>query len=74
MKIGMRELRIIIREEVEKNLRWTAGIFGGNLSSPSKGVTYMPPPGLGKKIERETDDIDTGEYEEKEDSRDDDTG
>lgn len=75
MKIGIRELRIIIREEIERNLRWTAGSFMGNLSAPSKGVTYMPLPGLGSSTERNTEDvINTGEYEEeKEESRDDDT-
>ena len=42
MKIKLSELRKIIREEVERNLRWSAGYFGGDLSSPQKGINYVP--------------------------------
>ena len=65
MKIRLSELRRMIREEVERNMLRTAGFFMGNLSRPSKGINYMPLPGLGATTEKEND-IDTGEYEEEE--------
>lgn len=63
MKIRLSDLRKIIREEVERNMLRTAGFFMGSLSRPSKGINYMPLPGLGATTEKE-DDIDTGEHEE----------
>ena len=65
MKIRLSDLRRMIREEVERNMLRTAGFFMGNLSRPSKGINYMPLPGLGATTEKEND-IDTGEYEEEE--------
>ena len=64
MKIRLSELRKIIREEVERNLRWSAGYFGGDLSQPSKGINYAPLQGLGSSTEEE--DIEH-EYEKEED-------
>ena len=68
MKIKLSDLRRIIREEVERNMLWTAGMVGGNLNQPRKGINYMPLPGLGASTEKteKTDDINTGEYEEEE--------
>jgi len=49
MKMTMSTLRKMIREEVERNLRWSAGISadGAKLNKPSKGINYGVPPGLG---------------------------
>jgi len=49
MKIKISTLRKIIREEVERNLRWSAGISsdGAKLNKPSKGINYGVPSGLG---------------------------
>lgn len=60
----------MIKEEMERNLRWTAGICSGGagLNKPSKGVNFGVPPGLGsdfsgdnesKEMENEVE-----EYEE----------
>jgi len=68
MKLTIGELRQAIREELERNLRWTAGFFGGNLSQPS--TVHMPLPGLGATTEEEND-ANTGEHEEKEKDRED---
>ena len=47
MRITLSELKKIIREEVERNMRWSAGFFmGGNIGKGRKG-TIVPPPGLG---------------------------
>lgn len=46
-------LRYLIREEVEKNLRWSAGYFSiGGAGRPRKG-TEFPPQGLGDEEENE---------------------
>lgn len=52
MKVdAVEELKVFIREEVERNLRWSAGFFGGgNISKGRKG-TIVPPPGLGSEDE-----------------------
>lgn len=63
MKITLFELRKIIREEVERNLRWSAGYFGGDLSSPQKGINYVPLQGLGSSTE-EKNKIENYEEEE----------
>ncbi len=63
MKITLSELRKIIREEVERNLRWSAGYFGGDLSSPQKGINYVPLQGLGSSTE-EKNKIENYEEEE----------
>lgn len=50
MKIKMSTLRKIIREEMERNLRWTAGIMAGGLglnNPTTRGTDYRVPPGLG---------------------------
>lgn len=64
MKIKLSELRRIIREEVERNLRATAGFFGGNISQPRKSIGSTPLPGLGANIEYKEEH--TGEHEEEE--------
>lgn len=57
MKIRMSNLRKMIREEVERNLRWSAGISadGAKLNKPSKGINYGVPPGLGSDSGDEND-------------------
>jgi hypothetical protein len=61
MYITIRELRSIIKEEVERNSRWTAGLFGGGQSGGYHGGDgVLPPPGLGSSEESE----DYGEKEE----------
>ena len=64
MKIRLGELRKIIREEVERNLRATAGFFGDNISQPRKSIGSMPLPGLGANTEYKEEH--TGEHEEEE--------
>ena len=59
MQLTLELLRIIIKEEVERNLRWSSGFFGGVGSRSRKG-TEIPPPGLGTEEE---------EYVEKEEER-----
>lgn len=62
MKITVGELRQIIREEVERNMRWSAGFFtGGGISKGRKG-TVTPPPGLGSEEENK----DYGEEQQEE--------
>jgi hypothetical protein len=63
MRIKLSDLRRIIREEVERNLRWTAGFFGGNLSQPS--TLHTPLPGLGVTVEKDND-YNNREHEEEE--------
>jgi len=63
MKITLKELRALIREEVERNLRNTAGFFGGSLSQPRKGIASTPLPGLGASTEERE------EYEEYEEEQ-----
>lgn len=45
----MSTLRKIIREEMYRNLAWTAGIAAGGagLNKPSRGIKYGVPQGLG---------------------------
>ena len=50
MKIKLGMLRTMIREEVERNVRWNAG-FGINGMTDSCNVD--PPPGLGQTQEDE---------------------
>ena len=46
--LTLRRLREIIREEVDRNLRWSAGFFGGGQSGGIEGGSgASPPPGLG---------------------------
>lgn len=64
----MSTLRKIIREEVERNLRWSAGISadGAKLNKPSKGINYGVPPGLGSDPGEDVDtDIDKENKETK---------
>lgn len=35
MHMTLRQLRSLIHEEVDRNMRWSAGIFGGGISNPS---------------------------------------
>lgn len=51
MKITIQKLKQLIRDQVERNLRWSAGFFtGGGISRPRKGVV-QPPPDLGSSQE-----------------------
>lgn len=80
MKIKLSTLRKIIREEMERNLRWTAGIAigGAGLNNPARGVKYgvpqglgseeLPPPGLGS--DTEDTEMENEEQEHEEASRD----
>lgn len=47
------DLRQIIFEEVQRNMRWTAG-FGGSagIAGRGRGSIEQPPPGLGGKEEQ----------------------
>lgn len=63
MKISIEKLKKIIRDQVERNLRWSAGFFvGGGIDKSRKGV-IPPPSGLGSA---ETDNIETIDDYEKE--------
>ena len=42
MRLTLRELRSIIQEEVDRNNRWSAGIFGGGIGNTSH-VNRNPP-------------------------------
>ena len=60
MKITIGELKKLISEEVERNMRWSAGMFmGGGISKSNKGVVE-PPPGLGDESETEDTEKDYG--------------
>lgn len=54
MWITIDNLRRIIKEEIERNLRWSAGMFGGVGGRSRKG-SMLPPPGLGNEKEIEKD-------------------
>jgi hypothetical protein len=60
MQITLKELRKMIREEVERNMRWSAGFFGGGIDGAGhKGDPLLPTgtnplPGLGSEDEEET--------------------
>ena len=60
MRIDLRTLRWLIREEVERCVLRSAGMVGGGGVSRLMRHKEMPPPGLGD--EEET----TGDYEEEE--------
>jgi hypothetical protein len=47
----LKVLKQFIKEEVERNMRWTAGIFGGGNIGKSRKGTVVPPPGLGEDPE-----------------------
>lgn len=57
MKITLGVLRALIREQVERNNRWTAGMFmaGGEHGAHRDKETSLvnPPPGLGTNSEEE---------------------
>lgn len=61
MKISLRTLRRLIREEVERCVLRSAGMVGGGGVSRLMRHKEMPPPGLGDE-EEET----IGDYEEEE--------
>jgi len=54
MRINIDVLRKIIREEIERNMRWSAGMFGGVGSRTRKG-NILPPQGLGSEKTEEDD-------------------
>lgn len=66
MKITILELRKLIRDQVERNMRLTAGMFsGGGITKSRKGVV-QPPPGLdGNTDEEELIGSEHGEEQEK---------
>jgi hypothetical protein len=49
----LKVLKQFIQEEVERNMRWTAGIFGGGNIGKSRKGTVVPPPGLGEETEEQ---------------------
>jgi hypothetical protein len=53
MRLGL--LRKLISEEVERNMRWSAGMFSGGLSGKGSGAVVAPPPGLGDDEKEEVD-------------------
>jgi hypothetical protein len=58
-------LKDFIKEEVERNLRWSAGFYGGgNIGKGRKG-SIVPPPGLGS--EKEQTDEKNGKKEQQDD-------
>lgn len=61
MKISLRTLRRLIREEVERCVLRSAGMVGGGGVSRLMRHKEMPPPGLGDEEEKTT-----GDYEEEE--------
>ena len=60
MRIRLGTLRRIIREEVERNMRWTAGMVGGGNTDVGER-TESPPWGLGTPeelgYEEENEDV-----------------
>lgn len=66
MKLTIVQLRKFIREEVERNCRWSAGLAPGGVgkgnSSGRMGPINYVPPGLGSE---EEEDLDGKEQEEK---------
>lgn len=49
------QLKKLLQEEVDRNLRWSAGMVGGGMNgAPPAANLVEPPPGLGS----ETDDCD----------------
>ena len=72
MRITIANLRKMIREEVERNLRWTAGIAarGAGLNQAPRGVTYGVPQGLGSETDLDLDkeEKEKERYEEEESS------
>lgn len=67
MIISICELRKLIREEVERNMRWSAGMFGGGLSKGTGKGVIEPPPGLGNETNSEEfDSLEYGKEEQEE--------
>ena len=65
MILTLKELRAIIREEVERNMRWSAGFFSiGGAGHPRKG-TEFPPQGLGDEEPQGEQEKEHEEEEEK---------
>lgn len=62
LRISVGQLRKLIKEEVFRNLAWSAGFFGSGLNSANttSSGTATAPPGLGDEEEK------TEENEEKE--------
>jgi hypothetical protein len=72
VKIKIKELRKFIREEVERNMRFSAGFFSGGIGAASihhgagSSDETVPPPGLGpdtEEIDKEILDKNYGEQE-----------
>lgn len=63
MRIRLGDLRRLVFEEVERNMRWSAGMVGGGLNSSRHGEANQPPPGLGLDDD-ERDGPDGPEYGE----------
>ncbi len=47
MLVTLNELRAIIKDEVERNMRWLAGFYGGGGGNATGRGAAEPPPGLG---------------------------
>jgi len=62
MRIDLRTLRRLIREEVERCVLRSAGMVGGGGVSRLMRHKELPPPGLGDEEGKET----IGDYEEEE--------
>jgi hypothetical protein len=75
VKTTIRELRKFIREEVSRNLQWSAGFFGGGLGGASShhgagsATEQSPPPGLGPDTEETDKEILDKNYGEQEKSQ-----
>jgi len=46
-------LKIMIREEIQRNLRLSAGFYPGGLSGTASSGTEITPPGLGDEKKKE---------------------
>lgn len=62
----MHLLKLLVREEVERNLRWSAGYFSiGGAGHPRKGMEF-PPQGLGDEEGIEEKEKEHGKEQEEE--------
>lgn len=63
MRITLRELRRIVKEEVDRNMRWSAGIDGGGGINVSRNASSGPFPELGDETADE-DEVEIGSGKE----------
>jgi hypothetical protein len=65
MKIRLSTLRQIIREEVQRNMRWLAGFGGGmGASGRSHDGSELRPEHLGDESQAEEENLDYGKEQE----------